>query len=75
MDGDQLWEIIEGMKANNLLEYSHLLTGACSHGPLYISCPRSEGLSPGDDFVQPTMPCKQTLRAEQMNGSTMRFGE
>ncbi|CAL8468163.1 g7702 [Coccomyxa elongata] len=27
MDGDQLWDIIEGMKANNLLEYSHLLTG------------------------------------------------
>lgn len=27
MDGDQLWEIIEGMKANNLLVYSHLVTG------------------------------------------------
>ncbi|EIE20641.1 pyridoxal kinase [Coccomyxa subellipsoidea C-169] len=27
MDGDQLWEIVEGMKANGLLEYSHLVTG------------------------------------------------
>ncbi|KAK9901557.1 hypothetical protein WJX75_001740 [Coccomyxa subellipsoidea] len=27
MDGEQLWDIIEGMKANGLLEYSHLVTG------------------------------------------------
>ena len=27
MDGEQLWEIVEGLKANGLLEYSHMVTG------------------------------------------------
>ncbi|GBG73017.1 hypothetical protein CBR_g12736 [Chara braunii] len=27
LDGDQLWELIEGLDANNLLNYTHLLTG------------------------------------------------
>jgi hypothetical protein len=27
MNGDQLWDIVEGLKANGLLEYSHLVTG------------------------------------------------
>lgn len=35
MDGEQLWDIIEGMKANGLLEYSHLVTGMCKHTPLH----------------------------------------
>ena len=35
MDGEQLWDIIEGMKANGLLEYSHLVTGVCKHAPLH----------------------------------------
>lgn len=35
MDGEQLWDIIEGMKANGLLEYSHLVTGVCKHASLH----------------------------------------
>ncbi|KAK4393568.1 Pyridoxal kinase [Sesamum angolense] len=27
LNGDQLWELIEGLEANNLLYYTHLLTG------------------------------------------------
>ncbi|KAK9817057.1 hypothetical protein WJX72_008930 [[Myrmecia] bisecta] len=27
MNGEQLWELIEGLKANNLVHYTHLLTG------------------------------------------------
>lgn len=27
MDGQELWEIIEGLQANDLLQYTHLLTG------------------------------------------------
>ncbi len=34
MDGDQLWEIVEGLKANGLLQYSHLVTGTPQHAPL-----------------------------------------
>ena len=27
LDGDQLWTLIEGLEANDLLHYTHLLTG------------------------------------------------
>ena len=27
MNGQELWELIEGLQANDLLEYTHLLTG------------------------------------------------
>ena len=27
MDGDQLWEIVEGLQANDLLYYDYLVTG------------------------------------------------
>lgn len=27
MNGQELWEIIEGLQANDLLRYTHLLTG------------------------------------------------
>jgi len=27
LDGDQLWALIEGLEANELLSYTHLLTG------------------------------------------------
>lgn len=27
MNGQELWEIIEGLQANDLLQYTHLLTG------------------------------------------------
>ncbi|KAJ1493338.1 Ribokinase-like protein [Baffinella frigidus] len=27
MDGDDLWDLVEGLKANNLMKHSHLLTG------------------------------------------------
>lgn len=27
MNGEELWELIEGLQANDLLEYTHLLTG------------------------------------------------
>ncbi|BDA42154.1 Pyridoxal kinase [Coccomyxa sp. Obi] len=44
MDGDQLWDIIEGMKANNLLEYSHLLTGYIGSASLLQTVERLVGL-------------------------------
>lgn len=28
LNGDQLWTLMEGLEANNLLHYTHLLTGA-----------------------------------------------
>lgn len=27
LNGEQLWELVEGLEANNLLYYTHLLTG------------------------------------------------
>lgn len=30
MDGKQLWELVEGLEANDLLYYTHLLTGVCN---------------------------------------------
>jgi len=37
MDGDELWELVEGLKANCLVRHSHLLTGAaCSRRALGI---------------------------------------
>lgn len=27
LDGEQLWALIEGLEANDLLHYTHLLTG------------------------------------------------
>lgn len=44
MDCDQLWDIIEGMKANNLLEYSHLLTGYIGSASLLQTIERLVGL-------------------------------
>lgn len=29
LDGKELWTLIEGLEANDLLHYTHLLTGAC----------------------------------------------
>lgn len=30
LNGKQLWDLIEGLEANNLLFYTHLLTGKCN---------------------------------------------
>ena len=29
LDGEQLWKIVEGLIANNLIMHTHLLTGSC----------------------------------------------
>lgn len=36
LDGKQLWDLIEGLEANNLLFYTHLLTGKCNVTHLHL---------------------------------------
>lgn len=37
LNGKQLWDLIEGLEANNLLFYTHLLTGKCNYICLHLS--------------------------------------
>lgn len=43
LDGQQLWDLIEGLAANNLLHYTHLLTGKLFS--LIISCKDAYGVT------------------------------
>lgn len=38
LDGEQLWTLIEGLEANELLNYTHLLTGVSFLSLLHLSC-------------------------------------
>ena len=65
MDGDQLWELIEGMEANGLLQHTHLLTGERPQGWPGAGVPRTDHPVP----PLPTHP-SLTLRCAGYIGST-----
>jgi pyridoxine kinase len=67
LNGNELWELVEGLDANDLLHYSHLLTGLCLRSLSIESTDRNSGYIGTTSFLETVLRVLNHVREKNPN--------